>query len=440
MKQILTIILITNLVVTLHSQIIDKVIAVIGNNVILYSDIENQRIQSLKASEDTNINACHIFEELVYQNLLLHQAELDSITISDTELESELNRRMRYFSSQIGGEKNLEAYFNKSIYEIKADLRGRLRKQMIADKMQNKLFGNIKITPSQVREYYYNLHPDSIPIVGEQVEYQQIVMYPSISEREKAELREKLNSIRERIVKGENFATMAILYSDDPGSAMKGGELGFINRNELLPEFAAVVFKLKEGEVSQIIETEFGYHIIQVIERRGELINLRHILLAFKSSIEEQIKVKLQLENVLKKIKQDSLKFGEAARKYSADKSTSYNEGIVINPYNNSTKVDIELIDNFTRKVIDKLNAGEISDVFEFYEPTGKKGYKIIRVINKYPEHKADLKNDYQIIQQYALNSFRAQQIKNWIKTKLKSTYFYVDSAFSNCTYNLLNF
>ncbi|MGQ9846884.1 MAG: peptidylprolyl isomerase [Bacteroidales bacterium] len=421
--------------------VIDKVVAVVGNNAILLSDIENQYLQTSNKSKYDEIDLkCNILEELIYQNFLIHQAEIDSITVGEKEIESEMERRLRYFVNQIGSEKKLEEYFNKSIVDIKSDLRKSLRKQMLAEKMQDKITGNIKVTPTDVRNFYKSLPPDSIPFINEQVEYQQIVIYPLISEKEKIEAKEKLNHIRERILKGENFATLAVLYSEDPGSALKGGELGFFTRNDMVPEFSRAAFKLKEGEISPIIETEYGFHIIQLIERKGEQINARHILITAKSSYEELLKAKNLAQTVYQKILADSITFSKAVTQYSMDKNTSFNEGIAINPFNNTTRFDIDQLDQATARQIEKLQVGQISQPFEFINEQGKKGYKIIKLKARYNAHKANLSDDYNYLQQLTLEHKKQEAIKNWILKKIKTTYFTIDDDFKKCEFNLLKF
>ncbi|NSW44897.1 MAG: peptidylprolyl isomerase [Bacteroidales bacterium] len=419
--------------------IIDKVIAVVGNNAILLSDLENQYHQMPDKSKYDHIDLkCNILEELIYQNFLLHQAEIDSVTVGDKEVESEMERRLRYFISQIGSEKKLEEYFNKSIIDIKADLRKSLRKQMLAEKMQEKITGKIKVTPTDVRNFYNSIPADSIPTIHEQVEYQQIVIYPTISEKEKIEAKEKLNHIRERILKGESFSTLAVLYSEDPGSALRGGELGFFTRSDMVPEFSGAAFKLKEGEVSPIIETEYGYHIIQLIERKGEQINARHILITIKSNFEELMKAKAKAQNIYQKIISDSITFSKAATIYSMDKNTAYNEGIAVNMMNNTTRFDIDQLDPATAKQIENLKSGQISQPFEFSNEQGKKGYKIIKLKARFKEHKANLKEDYNYIQQLTQEYKKQEAIKNWILNKMKSTYFTIDEEYKKCEFNLL--
>ncbi len=441
MKKILlpfiSLLLISN--IQAQKPVIDKVVAVVGNNAILLSDVENQYYQTPDKSKYDNIDLkCNILEELIFQNFLIHQAEIDSVSVGEKEVENEMERRLRYFISQVGSEKKLEEYFNKSIIDIKADLRKSLRKQMLAERMQEKITGKIKVTPTDVRNFFKNMPADSIPTINEQVEYQQIVIMPTISDKEKMETKAKLNDIRERILKGENFSTLAVLYSEDPGSALHGGELGFFSRSDMVPEFSGAAFKLKEGEVSPIVETDYGFHIIQLIERRGEQINARHILLTIKSSYEEQAKAGKLIQNIYQKILSDSITFSKAATQYSMDKNTAYNEGIAVNQATNTTRFDIDQLDQATAKQISNLKPGQTSQPFEYSNEQGKRGYKIIKLKNRYPAHKANLNDDYNYIQQLAQEYMKQDAIKKWILNKMKSTYFTIDDDFKKCEFNLI--
>lgn len=428
---------IINTVCKSQDNVIDKIIAVVGDNYVLKSDIENQFLQ-YESKENFQVAdlKCMILEELLYQNLLLNQAAKDSIIISDKELDSQLERRIRYFVSQIGSEKKLEEYFNKPIYEIKAELRESLKKQMLAERMMDKLTGTVKATPSEVRQYYRNLNRDSVPVINEQVEYQQIVLYPKITESEKLAVKEKLNGFRDRILKGDKFSALAALYSEDPGSAVKGGELGFMGRTDLVPEFSAVAFKLKEGEVSKIVETEFGYHIIQLIERLGEQINVRHMLLIPKPSYQSVIECRNRLDSIAKIVKSDSLTFEKAAEKFSHDKETMFNGGLAINQYTGNSRFETEHIGTAAKNWIAKLNTGETSQPFEFTDEKSKKGYKIIKVKAKYPAHKANLADDYQVLQDYAITARKKEIIGDWIQKQQGITYIQIDNSYKNCGFN----
>ncbi|PIP53963.1 MAG: peptidylprolyl isomerase [Bacteroidetes bacterium CG23_combo_of_CG06-09_8_20_14_all_32_9] len=419
-----------------QDKVIDQIIAVVGNNYVLKSDIESQFIQ-IKSENNSNIVdlKCNILEELLYQNLLLHQAELDSLTVSDKEVDAQLDRRIRYFVSQVGSEKKLEEYFNKSIFEIKNNLRESLKKQMVSEKMQDKLTGNIKVTPSEVRQFFKTLPPDSIPVINEEIEYEQIVLYPAITEQEKLSVKEKLNELRNRVLKGDNFGTLAVLYSEDPGSATKGGDLGFVGRSDLVPEFAAVAFKLKDGEVSKIVETDYGYHIIQLIERRGEQINIRHILITPKVDPVSAVKSRNRLDSLTTSIHLDSITFIKAAEKYSQDNETRYNGGLAVNPYNNNNRFDLDQLDAITSYQIKKIKIGEISSPFEFTDEKGKKCYKIIRLKARYPLHKANLTDDYQKIQEISIAKKKQNIMKRWVEKEQQITYIHIDNSYKNCNF-----
>jgi peptidyl-prolyl cis-trans isomerase SurA len=415
---------------------IDQVIAIVGDNYILKSDIENQFLQMESKTNFTGVDLkCNILEELLYQNLLLNQAALDSLVVSDKEIDSQLDRKLRYFVSQIGSEKKLEEYFNKSIIDIKAELRESLKKQMLSEKMQDKLTGSLKVSPSEVKQCFKNILPDSIPLINEQVEYEQIVLYPVITDAEKLAVKERLNGLRERILKGDKFSTLAVLYSEDPGSATKGGELGLLGRSDLVPEFAAIAFKLKDGEVSRIVETEYGYHIIQLIERLGEQINVRHILLTPKVDPKSAVKSRNRLDSLAIAIRLDSITFKKAAEKYSQDNDTKYNGGLAVNPYTNNSRFDIDQLDATTSYWIKKLKTGEISSPFEFTNDKAQKCYKIIRLKARYAAHKANLTDDYQTLQEYSIALKKQEIMKTWIEKEQKITYIHIDDSYKNCDF-----
>ncbi|HOE05820.1 MAG TPA: peptidylprolyl isomerase, partial [Bacteroidales bacterium] len=303
-------------------EVIDQVVAVVGNSPILKSDIESQYIQMMSQnyySSSVDLK-CEIFEELLFQKLLLNQAIIDSVEVTMKEVDTELNRRLSVFINQLGSEKKLEEFYKKTIAEIKDEFRTIIKEQLLTQKMQQKITADIKVSPSAVREFYNSIPADSLPLVPASYEFSQIVIYPDISQEQKDYSYQKLNDIRERILKGDKFNTMAVLYSQDPGSAAKGGELGFVSRTDLVPEFAEVAFSLTSpDEVSRIVETEFGYHILKLIERKGELVNVRHILIIPEISDEDMKKAEEELNEVSQLLKADSLSFDKAAAQYSDD-------------------------------------------------------------------------------------------------------------------------
>ncbi|HRN42868.1 MAG TPA: peptidylprolyl isomerase, partial [Vicingus sp.] len=273
---------------------IDGIIAVIGDRIVMQSEFESQ-IVSLKSQGIIidNDTKCQLLEELMFQKMLVNQAAIDSVIVTDAQVDGELNRRLNYFISQIGSEKKLEQYYKKSIQEIKDELRDIIKEQLTGQMMTQNITSGVKITPKEVKAFFDALPEDSIPMINSEIEVAQILFNAKQSDKVREEAKERLNSIRERILKGEQFSTLAILYSEDEGSAKKGGELGFMGRADLVPEFSAALFKLKNNKtVTEIVETQFGFHIIQMIERRGQKVNSRHILVKIKNDEQEILAAK----------------------------------------------------------------------------------------------------------------------------------------------------
>jgi len=417
-------------------KIIDKIIAVVGKNTILLSDVENQAKQ-LKAQgqyqKDLN---CIVLEDLLYQKLLLDQAQKDSIDITEREVDDNLDRRIRYFVSQIGSEKKLEDFYGKSIKQIKSEFREIIAKQMLTERMQNKLTGDLKVTPTEIRRFFNKIPNDSLPRINKQIVLKQITKYPPISEKEKIKIKEKLQYYRDRILKGEKFSTLAVLYSEDPGSSRKGGELGFVGRTDLVPEFAAVAFKLKEpGDISRIVETSFGFHIIQLIEKRGELINARHILLKPKISSNDLLKALSYMDSVRTLVQQKKIEFDKAAEKFSEDKASNKNGGLIINPMTGEAVFEYDQLDPKTAYAIKGLKEGAISKTFKMQDNQGKDVFKIIEIKKIIPAHTASIKTDYQLIQDMCLADKKQKHIKQWIRKKQSTTYIKIDPDYQKCAF-----
>jgi len=403
--------------------VIDKIVAIVGKNIILKSEIETQYIQyTLQGIKGGDALRCQIFEELLFQKLLLNQAEIDSVEVSESHIENEMDRRLRYFIAQIGSQEKLEEYYKKSIAEIKNEFRDFIREQLLVQQVESKITDNIKITPSEVRNFYNNIPKDSLPLVNSEYEIGHIVKIPFVSDDIKLETRNKLNEYRERIIKGDLFSTIAVMYSEDPGSAKKGGELGFTNRGELYPEFEAVAYSLKEKEVSQIIESRAGFHIIQLIERRGERINVRHILLQPKPSIEDILKSKEALDSVYTLIENGTYTFTQAALKFSDDPSKN-NNGLIINPITLTSKFEANDIDPSLFFVVDKLKPGEFSKPVPMRSDEGKQAYRIVYLKSRTEPHTANLKEDYDKLQNMALQFKQNQEVEKWLNNKVKTTY-----------------
>ena len=417
---------------------IDGIVAVIGKSIIMRSDLEkhfNDYTAQYKTVENPDEIYCTILENLVYTKLMVHQAELDSIEISDEEVDYRLNSRIQYFLQQTGGDvKYIENYFNKSMTEIKKEMREMMFEQAQVEQVQSSVTGSITITPSEVNQFASKISPDSMPLVSTTYQFGEIVKIPPVSEEEVEEVKERLTSYRERILRGEKISGLARLYSDDPGSASKGGDLGFVERGTLYPEFEAAAFNLKSGEVSQIVKTQAGYHIIQLIERRGESIRVAHILIQPKPSTDEQVKAIMYLDSVRKVILDEKLTLEEAAKKYS-EGSTRLNGGMVVNPYNSSLTFDRQSLDDATFTTLNKLIPGEYSECVPFVNDDGVMAYRLLYLKERVSEHKANIVEDYDMIKNAALEQKKYEALEKWVKEKVKVTNIKIAEQYKDCPF-----
>jgi peptidyl-prolyl cis-trans isomerase SurA len=434
----LTLLLNLSVVRAQQPQVIDQVAAVVGRNIILESDIENQylnyRLQgSIKGSEQEV--KCSILEDMLFQKLLVAQAEVDSIVVDDAQVNAELDRRIGMFIQQFGSQEKLERYYNKSITDIKKELFDVIKEQLLSQQVQQQIIANVTVTPSEVKAFFKSIPKDSLPQIKTEYVIQQIVKNPPVSIEEKIRVKEQLLNLRKRILDGENFSTLAILYSEDPGSASKGGELGFYGRGQLYPEFEAVAFKLKEGEVSDIVETEAGYHIIQMIARKGDYINVRHILLVPKVSPLDLTKARNELDSVAALIRNDSITFDEAVEKFSEGKNKN-SGGYLINDYTGGTSFEAEQLDPQVSFVVDKLKAGEISNPVPMKTDKMKDAYRILYLKEKTRPHRANMKDDYPKIQQWAQQKKQKKVIDEWVNEKSKQTYIRISDDFMKCNFH----
>ena len=418
-------------------QVIDRVVAVVGQNVILQSDIEAQYIQmrlqgGIKGSASSI--RCEILEDLMFRKLMLNQAEMDSITVTDEQVNSEVDRLVRYFISQLGSQENLEKYYNKTMPEIKEELFRMRKDQMLEEQVQQTILANVEVTPAEVRKCYNDIPSDSIPMVNSKYEIAHIVKKPAITLDQKLEVKDRLYKMRKRILDGERFSTLALLYSEDPGSAKKGGELGFHGRGEFAPEFEAAAFNLRDGEISEVVETEFGFHIIQMIERRGDFVNVRHILLTVKVSPEALQKAYDELDSIALLIRNDSITFDEAVRKFSDEKDKT-NGGILVNPNTGSTLFDASELDQQVSFTINRMQVGELSEPVPMKTDDNKDAYRLLYLKRKTAPHKANLKDDYTLIRDWALQQKREEIINKWIENKSQKAYIKVIDDFKDCDF-----
>ena len=410
---------------------LDGVAAIVGEKIVLYSAIEGQA-QQMKAQGHVGGEIqlkCQIFEDLLYQKLLAYQAQIDSVEVNDEEIVSAIDQRIQYFVSQIGSEQKLEEYFGKTIAQLREEFQPVFKDQMLAQRMEGRITADVKVTPDDVRKFYNNIPQDSLPILPAEMQISQIVVYPKVDAQEKLRLKNKLLEFKNRVEAGEDFKFLATLYSEDPGSAKNGGELGFLGRGVLVPEFEAVAYKLQEGELSDIVETKFGFHLIQMIARRGEQVNVRHILLKPSFSLKSMKKAKSKLDSIVNLIKIDSINFEEAAFQFSEDESKN-NGGLIINPQTGTSSLAIEEVEPSLYFVVEKLSVGQISESVSFTSFDQRKGYRVLLLKKKTESHRANLRDDYDRIKMVAEQHLKNKASEKWIKKKIKETYILIKSDY----------
>ncbi|MFC2102559.1 peptidylprolyl isomerase [Bacteroidota bacterium] len=417
--------------------IIDGIVAIVGGHIILKSDLETQYLQYRAQGNITGSPQrvkCQIFENMLFMKLLYHQSEVDSLEVTETQVESEMDRRMRYFITQAGSPERLEEYYHKSLLEIKADMRDVIKEQMMVEQEQNKITEKVVVTPAEVKAFFRKIPKDSIPEVSAEVEIGIITREPAITDEERTIAKDQLIGFKERINKGDDFATLAILYSEDPGSAKQGGELGMFQRGDMRPQFEAAAFALKPGEISDIVETEDGFHLIQMIERRGDFVNVRHILVQPKVSPIELNNAKLFLDSVADLIQKKEITFDNAVIKYSDDPNKN-NGGMLVNPASGTTKYEIGEVDPKIFFIVDKLKEGEISAPVK-WEERGKRHFRIYYLKSRSTPHYANLEEDYSRLQQWTLDKKKLSVIEKWIDNKADETFIEIMPPYTECTFD----
>jgi len=419
--------------------VVESVVAVVGNEVVYLSDIESQVLQQKQEKNPTPIELlrCQIFEDQLVQKLFLDQARIDSVEVTPETIESDLEARLTDFIRRAGSEQALETYFNKSMTEIRQDLREMLTDQSIIQEEQAKLVSGMVITPEEVKTYYNTIPKDSLPLVPRKVQLSIIQVEPPSMEENKAELRQKLLDLRSRVIKGETFSTLAVLYSEDPGTAPYGGEVGFKMRGELSKAYADAAWSLKKNTVSKIIESEFGYHLIQLIDRKGEMVNTRHILMKVKLTPEQTEWCILRLDSIADLVRNDSLTFTQAAYKYSCDKSTRVNGGKMVreNPSDRVSWLSLDELSKEMNLVVRNMKLGEISEPFRTTDSKGNNVYCIIRLDSEIAPHRANIKEDYQFISDAAMSKKKADKFQEWINTKIQKTYIKIGDEYRGCSF-----
>lgn len=440
-KFIFSFMFISSILMNLSAQtnIIDEVIWVVGDESILKSEVEEQRMRA--QYEGTPISGdpyCVIPEQIAIQKLYLHQAQLDSIEVNEGSVMNQVEMRMNYFISQIGSKEKLEEYFGKNTLALREDMRKMVRDQMIIQQMQQQLVANIKSTPADVRRFYNNLPKDSIPTVPAQVELQIISFQPPVPKEESEAIKDRLREFADRVNSGTTeFSVLARLYSEDTESAKRGGELGFMGKGQLVPEFANVAFNLTDPKrVSRVVESEFGFHIIQLIEKRGDRINCRHILMKPKVSIADEQKAIHKLDSITGLIRGEKMTFEQGVMYFSQDKNTAMNAGLMLNSHSGTSKFEYQNLPQDVAKVVYGMNVSEISKPFSMIDPTSNKSVvAVVKVKSKVENHQANLMDDYQLLKNFYEETKKGQFLKSWISKKQKETYISIDPQWKNCKF-----
>lgn len=418
-----------------NRQVVDGIVAVVGQTIIKTSDVEQAyaQVRLRQGMENGYVERCNLLESMLISKLLIHKGMVDSVEVDDSRVEEEVQRYLQMAVKQAGGKDKLRTVFQASYDELHDQYFDILRDRMMSQQVEYQLTENVKITPAEVKAYYDRFDKDSLPDIPTQYEVAEIVVEPSISEDERDRVRNELAELRERIIKGDKFSMLARLYSQDPGSAAKGGELGFFGRGEMVGEFEAAAFALKPGEVSPIIETQFGFHIIQLIERRGNTINVRHILMQPKTSSEDLLRARILLDSVAAEIRQGHITFEDAAQKYS-DAQSKARGGAVSNPATGGNRFDKDIFSQVYPGIgIMAMEEGEVSNATSFTTSEGKNAYCLIKLNKRIEAHKANLTDDYDRIYNAALQDAQTKKIVEWANRMVRNTYIRISDEYKDC-------
>lgn len=445
MKKIFTVLFLAcySCMMMAQENVIDEIVWVVGDDAILRSDVESQRLYYL--SEGMKLEGdpyCFLPEQMAIQKLYLNQAKIDSVEASETQVIQQAEAWMNYVVQQIGSREKVEEYFNKKFSMIRDERKDMIREQQVVNQMQRELIGDIKLTPSDVRKFYNQIPQDSLPMIPTTVEVQIITFEPRISFEETDAIKARLRDFTDQVMSGErDFSTLARLYSEDPGSAVRGGELGFTGKGLLEPEFANVAFNLSDpNRVSRIVETVYGYHIIQLIEKRGDRINVRHILLRPKASETEIEEATIKMDSLYVDLKANKFTFEEAATFISYDKDTRNNKGLMVNlneeSENYSTpKFKMQELPPEIGKVVYDMEVGEISRPFTMMNSKMKEVVAIVKLKSRTDSHRTNLRDDYQALKAIVEQRKREELLTDWILKKQKSTYVRIADGWRDCDF-----
>jgi len=417
---------------------LDKIAAVVGSSIILQSDIELKYGTYLAQGNPPNPDIkCEIAQQFITQKLLAAQAIIDSVDVKDDEVDADIDRRMRGMIQRAGSQDRLEQFLGRSVIQYKDEIRPDIKEELIAEKMRQKITTDINTTPEDIKRFFNAIPKDSLPTFNKTVEVGEIQFNPKLTEAEKSYYRSKAQELLDRIKKGEDFSALARLYSQDPVSALQGGDLGFADRSTYVKEFSAWAFRLKAGEFSPVFETDFGYHFLQVIERRGEQVHVRHILIVPAVTDASLQRAKAKADSVYDFLtKNNKITFSNAAAYYSDDKETKYNGGMMLNADNVETRttyIPTDRLDPQIALTVDTMKVGSMSKPQLFTDAAGKKSYKILYLKSSVNAHKANLVDDYPKIKEYATNDKINRKVSEWFQKRRRQTFIKIDPQYQQC-------
>ena len=439
MKSAILAMLLVSAAAIAQDNVIDEVIWVVGDEAILRSEVEEERLRAqYEGMPIPGDPYCVIPEQLAIQKLYLHQAEIDSIEANESTVSHQVDARINFYLNQIGSKEKMEEYFRKTTTEIREELMPSVRNQMIIQQMQAKLTENVKPTPAEIRRFYESMPEDSLPMIPAQVEVQILSFEPKVPVEEIERVKSRLREFTERVNSGNaDFAMLARLYSEDTESAKHGGELGFVGRGQLVKEFAEVAFNLNDPRrVSRIVQTEYGYHIIQLIEKKGDRINCRHILMRPRISGDDKVKAISRLDSIADVVRSGKATFEQAVSYFSEDKNTALNAGLMMNEQTGASKFEYQDLPPEVAKQIYSMNIGEISKPFVMMDPQkNREVVAIVKLKTKVAAHKANLTDDYQVVRQLLVQKQSEELLKAWVQKKQQEIYVHIDENWRGCDF-----
>ena len=421
-------------------KLVNNVVAQVGDNIILLSDLEQQQLQARQSEMEVDYDfSCNVLEQLMIQELLVNQAKLDSIIVSDEQVDAEMENRLRIIENKMGGREALEAFYEKTTAQIKNEFRSVIKDKILAQEMERTITSAVSVTPKEVSSFFNSLPKDSIPFINMKLSFQQIVMYPEITKADKLRAMEELEGIQEQIlVQGKSFETMARIHSDDPGSGSQGGKIQ-ASKGMMVPQFEAAVFRLSVGEVSEIIETQYGFHIIKLVSRKGQDYECLHILNMPEFSNDAINDASIKMEECYKKLDQNEITWSEAVSLYSNDDRTMQNQGVITNPITGDQTWDMEDLNQVDQQIYlltDAMEKGDITspnlyvDIFE-----RKQGIRIVRLKERFEPHQANLKDDYALIKAAAENDKKQRTTAKWVDSKIFNAFIRIDENYQSCSF-----